>query len=189
MSPRAALLAVATACGWLALAIAAASSGGGSSVAVLAGLLALLIWHRLGRWASTAAPVGCIVLMVSSTSMLAAALAGLLVLAHLVLADLAADAHGARMAAVSEALARLLPGSALTAGALAVVLLAATLGRLLPTGWPVVGLLLSAPLLLLSAVLVALGLPTRRRFWRFLVQPSHLSAVTKRYLNRAGLQR
>jgi hypothetical protein len=189
MSPRGALLAIATACAWLALTVAVVASGTGVVVALLAGLLALAVWHRLGRWASTVAPVACVVLLVGSTSLAAAALAGLLVLVHVVLVDLAADAHGERSSAVTEALSRLLPGFVWSAGALCVVLLAATFGRRVPTDWLVVGLLLSAPLLLLTAVLIALGLPTRRRFWRFLaVKPSRLSAVTRRYLAREGLR-
>jgi hypothetical protein len=183
--PRHWLLAAATVCGLLAPALAAAASTLPWYVGTVAALLSLGTWHpRVGRWASTAAPLGCVVLLAGSDLVVAGGLCGLLALLHLLLADVADDAYGAAGRDVVVALRRLAPGFAVGVVGLVLLLLVLALvdGRRLD---PV---LVAAPLLLLTAVLLALGLATRRAFWGLQVRRDDLSEVTKRYLDRAGLR-
>jgi len=185
MTARSGLLAVATAAGWLALALAAVTSQSTPLVAVLAGLLSLASWHRHGRAVAVAVPVGCVVLLASASSVLLAAAAGVLVLVQLVLADVAADAHGARRAQLRAALSPLVPGGVAAAVVAVLVAAAALIGARAPTA-VVAPAVLAGPLLVLAAVLLALGRETRRDFWRMLTPRRRLSALTRRYVERAG---
>jgi hypothetical protein len=190
MSARSRLLLAATTTGWVALGVALLVARSNPFVALPVAAASLLVWNRRGVGASVVAPLGCAWLLAPGTSGGAAAAVGLLAVGHLVLVDLAADAHGAPVVgAVVDSLRRLLPGLALAAAAAVVVLAAAAAGSMSAGGWLGSGLLLGAPLLLLSAVLAALGIATRRSFWAWLGKPSGLSGVTKRYLARASSRR
>lgn len=184
MNPRTWLLVAATLSGWAALLLSAVTSGSTPLLAVLAGVVSLGVWHRFGRAAATAVPLGCVALLVSGTSVLVAGAVGILALAHLVLTDLAPDAYGATAGQVLDALRRMAPGAMFAAGATVVVVVAALVGSAAPAA-VVAPLLLSAPLLLLAALLLALGQDTRRGFWSRIVSPRRLSALTRRYLARA----
>lgn len=184
MTARAQLLVSATVLGWAALALSAGTSGSSPLVGVLAGLGSLGVWHRRGHVAGLAVPLGCVALLASGTSVVVAGVAGVLVLAHVVLVDLVSDVHEASGRQVMSALRPLLPGALLATGATAGVAVAALLGQG-ASATMVAPLLLAAPLLLLSALLLALGHDTRRAFCSRLVPKRHLSAVTKRYLDRA----
>ncbi|MPZ94014.1 MAG: hypothetical protein GEU96_03670 [Propionibacteriales bacterium] len=188
MSPRSALLVAASLAAWTALLAAALTSRASVLVTLVAGLGALGAWHRRGRVASLAPVVGCVLLLTTGTSALAAAACGVLVLVHVVLVDVADEAHGAAAAPVLNALGVLAPGLALAAGAAVVVATGAVAGDLAAGGVPSTALLLAAPLVLLCAVLVALGLATRRAFWSYLKAPAQVSDVLKRYLRRGNLR-
>ena len=184
MTARLVVLASATLAGWLALSVAAASSASTPLVGVLAALVSLGCWHRAGQVASLAPVLGCIALLASGTSMLAAGVAGVLALVHVVGVDLAADAPGASTGTMLDALRALRPGAVLGAVGGAVVGVAAWLGAGAPAD-VVAPPLLAAPMLLLAAVLLVLGLRTRSGLWARLVSPRRLSRVTQRYLDRA----
>ncbi|MGH3386595.1 MAG: hypothetical protein ACRDO1_18605 [Nocardioidaceae bacterium] len=191
MSPRSALLLAATLAAWTALLAAALTSRASAPVILVAGLGALGVlgtWHRHGRAASLAPVVGCLLLLTTGTSAPAAALCGVLVLVHVVLVDVADEAHGATAAPVLNAIGVLAPGLALAAGAAVVVSTGAVAGDLAAGGVPSRALLLAAPLVLLCAMLVALGLATRRPFWSYLKAPAQVSDVLKRYLRRGNLR-
>ena len=189
MSPRTALLTTATAVGWTALLAVAVGTGASPLLAVAAGLVSLGAWHRLGGWLSSVPALGCVLMLatgpVTATTVAAAGVAAVLVLVHVVLVDLADDVQGATAATAVSALRPLVPGAVAALVATLAVGFAAVAGGALP---PVDALLVAAPLLLLAAFLLGLGMATRRAFWGLLVKPSRLSPMTKRYLARAGLR-
>ncbi len=188
MSPRIVSLAAATACSWTALLLVTSTSAAPSAIGVAAAGSTLGVWHRLGRPLSILPALACVVMVVAGTSVTAAGAAGVLVLVHIVLVDLADDAHGSTGPEVAVAVRRLVPGA--VAGVVATVAVAAgaVIGGAVPDGPLSVPLLLAAPLLLLSAFLLTLGLATRRAFWGRTASPAKISAVTRRYLARAGLR-
>lgn len=189
MSPRTALLATATAASWTALLTVGVAAGASALLAVASALVSLGVWHRLGGWLSTVPALGCVLMLasgrVTEVTVAAAGAAAVLVLVHVVLVDLTDDVQGATAGAVGSALRRLLPGAVAALVATVLVGFAAVAGGALP---PVEPLLVAAPLLLLAAFLLGLGMATRRAFWGLLVKPSRLSPMTRRYLARAGLR-
>ena len=188
MSPRTVLLAAATACSWTALFLVSSTSAAPPAIAVVAAGSTLGVWHRLGRQLSILPALACVLMVVAGTSVPTAGAAGVLVLVHIVLVDLADDAHGSAGPAVALAVRRLAPGAVAGVVATAAVATGALIGGAVPDGPLSVPLLLAAPLLLLSAFLVTLGMATRRPFWGQLARPTRMSAVTRRYLARAGLR-
>lgn len=195
MSPRNGVLAAAAVSGWAALLLVATTTAdrGSTTVAVaaLAALAVPLLWtaHRVLRGAvPLAVGLVCVLLGAVGTSPFAAAAAGVLLLAHVLLADLATDAVGASARSVRAALAELAP--AVAVGAMAAVVLAAVVG-LLPDLPQRVGTALRtlAPAVLLVAALLALGLSSRRPSWDWVPQRAGLSALTQRYLDRLARER
>ena len=189
MSPRTALLATATAASWTALLTVAVGTGTSALLAIASGLVSLGVWHRLGGWVSTVPALGCVAMLatgsLTGTAVAASGAAAVLVLVHVVLVDLADDVQGATAGAVVSALRRLIPGAVAALAATLLVGFAAVVGGALPPFEP---MLVAAPLLLLVAFLLGLGMTTRRAFWGLLVKPARLSPMTKRYLARAGLR-
>lgn len=183
---RNALLLVATGCGGIAVAAGIWTTGlplpwlvAATVVAVL-GLL--VTWHRRGRWGSGAVLAGCLVLHLTGASVPLAAVCGLLVLVHVTMVDLAADSHGAAGREVGAALVRLAPGLLLGAAAVPVIVGSVWWGSRLAS----MPLAVTAPMALLVALLLALGMATRRPFWSRLRPGKALSALTKRYLARSS---
>jgi hypothetical protein len=195
MSARTGLLAGAAVSAWSALLLATLAAGEParlvSAVVVVAALAVPLLWAPL-RVLHSAVPllVGlvCVVLAAGGSSPAAAGLTGVLLLAHVLLADLAADAVGASAPAVRAALAELAP--ALLVGAVTALLLVAGVAVAgdLP-GRVGTALRMLAPFLLLVAALLALGLASRRPSWEWVPQRSGLSALTRRYLDRLARER
>lgn len=113
---------------------------------------------------------------------------GVLLLVHVVLADLLDHTSGARPEPVRAALGALTPalilgGAAGPAVALGAAVTEPILGGL-GDSWAT-GLRLAAPFLLLVGVLLALGLATRRPGWG-LGDDRGVSALTRRYLDRVA---
>jgi len=182
---------VAAIAAWLALGLGAAASALAPWVAVAAALLTALLWtpwSRVARCVPLLVGLTCIGQALSGVSVVYASAMGVLVLLHVVLADLAADATGASASAVGRALRALAPAVAAGAAAAVVLLLGLTATTALPDVWNA-ALRLAAPLVLLTAALLALGLASRRAAWSYLPQRGALSAVTRRYLSRAREER
>lgn len=186
MSPATRLQTVAAITACLALGIGAATSPLAQWVAVPSAVLTALLWTpwtRVSRWVPLLVGLTCIAQTASGTSIAPASAMGVLVLVHVVLADLAADAVGASGLAVGRAMRDLAPG--VTAGAAAAVVLGlgVTLATAPPDPWLAV-LRPAAPVLLLVAGLLALGISSRRPEWGRVPQRGGLSPVTRRYLSR-----
>ncbi|MPZ60285.1 MAG: hypothetical protein GEU93_03095 [Propionibacteriales bacterium] len=165
MSARWWLLVGATASGWVALALAAIGGAGESWWAVAAGAVSLGAWNRRLSWLSVAVPVGVVLLLLYSGSVVAGAACGLLVLFHVVLVDLAEDSYGASADGAVRALRPLVPGLAAAVVAAVAGGLSVVWARGVDAVTPVV---VAAPLVLLVAAMVALGSETRREFWLWL---------------------
>lgn len=194
MTAAARLQTVAAIAAWLALGIGAATSALAPWVAVAAAVLTALLWTpwtRASRWVPLLVGLTCIAQALSGVSVVPAAVMGVLVLSHVALADLATDATdatGASARAVGRAVRQLVPGVAAGAAAAAVLTLALTVATELPSPWGA-ALRPAAPLLLLAAAILALGMTSRRAGWSYLPQRGALSAVTRRYVTRAGEDR
>jgi hypothetical protein len=188
MSPRTGVLAGAAVSGWAALLVVAAqpASAGRASVTALAAALAVpLLWApQRVLYALVPLLVGlvCVLLAATGTSTAAAATAGVLLLVHVLLADLAADAVGASPGAVRAALGEVVP--ALVTGAVAVVPVALAVALSTGVAGPVGAVLRAA-----APFLLALGLASRRPLWEWVPQRSGVSALTRRYLDRLASQR
>ena len=178
---------VAAIAAWLALGIGAATSSLAPWVALPAAVLTALLWTpwtRVSRWVPLLVGLTCVAQTASGASMAPASAMGVLVLLHVVLADLAADAVGASAGAVGRAVRDLAPGVASGAAAAVALAVGITMATALPDPWLAV-LRPAAPFLLLVAGLLALGIASRRAEWGRLPQRGALSPLTRRYLSRA----
>jgi hypothetical protein len=195
MSPRDGVLAGAAVSGWAALLLLATTADDTGSTAVVAGavgaLAVPLLWapHRaLPAIVPLLVGLLCVVLGATGTSPFAAAAVGVLLLVHVLLADLAADAVGSSARAVRAALAELAP--AVAVGTVAAVVLAVVVGTLPVLPAPVgTALRTAAPFLVLAAAVLALGLASRRPSWDWVPQRAGLSALTRRYVDRLARER
>src|SRR5262249_14510309 len=136
-------------------------------VAVPPAVLTALLWTpwtRVSRWVPLLVGLTCIAQTASGAPIAPASAMGVLVLLHVVLADLAADAVGASASAVGRAGRDRAPGLAAGAAAAVALALGITLATALPEPWLAV-LRPAAPVLLLVAGLLALGIASRRPQW------------------------
>lgn len=186
------LLGLSAFAGLAALGVAAVASAAGQAVALVAALTLPALWvdrPLLRGHAVVPLVVGlvCVLVVSGNGSVMSAAGAGVLVLLHVVLADLATDATGATRGAVGLALGEMRTGlvaglvAAVAAAGLVALGLAGT--ALLPDDLGRSVRVLS-PWLLLLAALLALGLASRRRAWQLSEDRRGLSGVTRRYLDR-----
>lgn len=183
---RALLLGIATLLGWASLTLASLVSAQSAGLAVAAAVLSSVVWIR--RWAAVGAAalvVAAVVLLSTGRAPVVALLCGVSLLLYVVLVDLSEHSTGASARAIAEALWRFAPGTVAAVAAGVLVVAAGTVAGAFPS---VPALTVTAPWLLIVAVLTALGLSTRRGFWTHLVRYGRLSATTKRYLERAGLR-
>jgi hypothetical protein len=164
---RMALQAAAVALGWVALTLAALVSSLPVAFAALAAVLATASLRRGWGWVMGLVVAAVVILLGSAPASAAlgvvAPATGVLMLAALVLSDLADHATGASAAAVAVAIRRMLPGFFAAGCAVAVVAVAGWFGQSSSDG----ALAAAAPWLLLAAVMIALPIGTRRGFWAF----------------------
>lgn len=190
MTPGRRLTACAALVGWAALALGMTASSVPGEVALVAALSVGLL-ARPGTRAARAVPLvvglASVALVSGGVPVALAAAVGALVVVHVVLADLAADAVDASPRAVAAALRACAPALAVAAAA-ATALAAGSM--LLPGPASVAAaapaLVLALAPLLLVAGLLALGLATRRPTWAWLPQRAGLAGLTRRYLDRAA---
>lgn len=168
INARVALLASALALAWAALALAALVSPLPPDLAVLAALLSTAS-VRPGWSAVIGVVVVAVVVLLGSAAgltgvVLVAPVAGVLLLAAIVLSDLSDHAAGASRGAVAAAIRRMLPGFGFAAAAALLVAVAGWVGgRSLDN----VAFAVAAPWLLLASLLIALPIGTRRAFWAY----------------------
>ncbi|MDP9444663.1 MAG: hypothetical protein M3P83_10095 [Actinomycetota bacterium] len=182
---RTLLLASATLLGWIAAGLAGSVSALPPWLVLCAVAASLAAWVRGWEAVTGFGVVVTVALLAAAQDPVIALSCGVLLLLHVTVLDLARHATGASARVVGVAVRRLVPGLlAGTAAGVVVTILSLTGGP----GPAPTAVAVTAPWLLVVAVLVALGTATRRAFWAHLVRYGELSDTTKRYLKRTGLR-